>query len=312
MGISKREQAIYARVETTPGTYLAPAGADILQVSNLQANPAENLRWIDRTIIRSSLNPSKGVYGGALFGLQFDIELKGSGTAGTAPRLGRVLRACGLQETVVASTSVTYRPQSTLSLHDSLSIGFKQGGIYRTLKGCRGTFSLAMKTGEIALATVKLLGRVNTETDAAAPSPTEETTIPPPFLSATFQVGGFAAPIESMALDVSNTMSISPNPNNSDGYGEIRVTARKTSLKLNPELETIATKDWIGLWRAGTTQAVQTGVIGGTAGNRWAVSAPNAYIMTPAFGDREELLTVDLDLGAAESSGDDEFSIQFT
>src|SRR5436190_14700577 len=112
MGISVRQQAIFAKIETTYGTYNAPAGADAMQVANLQVNPASDLRWIDRTIIRGSLNPDKGVYGGALFEVSFDMELKGSGTAGTAPKLGAMLRACAMAETIVGGTSVTYKPTS--------------------------------------------------------------------------------------------------------------------------------------------------------------------------------------------------------
>ncbi|MCK7495178.1 MAG: hypothetical protein MZW92_31855 [Comamonadaceae bacterium] len=42
--------------------------------------------------------------------LTFDVEIKGSGAAGTAPELGVLLKGCGFGETVVAVTSVTYAP----------------------------------------------------------------------------------------------------------------------------------------------------------------------------------------------------------
>jgi hypothetical protein len=313
MTISVREQALFVRQETTFGTYLAPAGTDVVQVSALKPNPAENLRWIDREIIRGSLNPEQGVYGGALFGFEFDVELKGSGAAGTAPRYGRLLRACGLQETIVASTSVTYRPLSTLASHEGVSIGYRAGGVYRTVRGCRGTFSLTAGAGQTGKLSFKMVGHINSEADAAAPTPTFETTRPPPFLSAAFAVGGFTTPIAELTLDVSNTVSISPDPNSADGYGDVRVTARKSAGKFNPEAKLIATKDWVGLFRAGTSQAIATGVIGPTAGNRWALNVPLAYFMNVPFGDREELLTHEIEFGAAESAAlDDDWSLQLT
>lgn len=312
MTISTREQAIYAKIESTPGTYDAPAGSDAIEVANLKVNPAENLRWIERPIIRASLNPQQGLYGGALMGFEFDVELKGSGTAGTAPRWGRLALGCGMQETVVAVTSVTYTPESTLTDHESLSIGYRAGGVYRTAKGCRGTVSLRMAAGEPAMLSFKLVGHINSEADASAPTATYETTRPPPFVGATFTIGSFASAIAELSIDLQNNVAISPDPNGTDGYGEVRVTARNTSGKVNPEAKLIATKDWIGIFRANTTQAIATGVIGGTAGNRWAVSAPAAYIRNPPFGERDELLTHELELGFSESSGDDEIAIALT
>ena len=63
------------------------------------------------------------------------MELAGSGTAGTAPRYGALLQACGLSETIVASTSVTYAPVS--SAFSSATIYFNNDGIRHILTGCR-------------------------------------------------------------------------------------------------------------------------------------------------------------------------------
>lgn len=313
MTISVREQALFAKLESTFGTFNTPVGTDVLQVMNLKPNPAENLRWISREIIRSSLNDEQGLYGGALMGFEFDVELKGSGAAGTAPRFGPLLQACGLQETIVASTSVTYRPISTLTSHKGVSIGYKAGGVYRTAKGCRGNVSMTLAAGMPAKLSFKMVGQINTEADAAAPSPTFETTRPPPFLSAAFSIGAFACPIAELSLDLANTVAISPDPNSANGYGEVRVTARKTAGKVNPEAKLIATKDYVGIFRANTLQAMVTGTIGGTAGNRWALNIPNAYFMNVPFGERDQLLTHEIEFGAAESASlDDEFNLVLT
>lgn len=41
--------------------------------------------------------------------LAFRVEAKGSGTKGTAPPFGPLLRACGMAEMIVATTSVRRR-----------------------------------------------------------------------------------------------------------------------------------------------------------------------------------------------------------
>lgn len=311
-GISVREQALYAAVETTPGTAETLAGDDVLQVMNLQPNPVENIRMIERPIIRSSLNPEQPVYGGSLFAVQFDVELKGAGSAGTAPRLGRLLRACGMDETIVASTSVTYTPSSDMASHDTVTIGYRDGPNFRVLKGCRGNVSINLTAGQYGVLSFRMVGKIESETQSSAPTPSFETTVPRAFVGASFAIGGTAVPIEALTFDLQNTISIAPNPNESDGFGEIRITERNTQGTVNPEAQPINTKDFIGLLRSGTTQTIQTGVIGSSAGNRWAISVPKAYFREIGFGEREALLTNDITFGCAENSGDDELSIQFT
>lgn len=312
MGISVREQAIFVELEATYGTAETLVGADVVQVQNLKVNPIADLEFQEREIIRASLNPAKGVYTGALMEFSFDVELKGSGTAGTAPRFGDLLQACAMEETIVASTSVTYKPESDLSAHKGVTIGYKEGGNYRIAKGCRGTFTINMSARKTALISFTMKGRIQSESVAAAPTPSEETTIPPVFMGATFQVGGYAAPIQALTADIGNTVAVSDNPNNADGFGSIYITARATKGSLNPETELISTKDYIGILRAGTNQAIQTGVIGATAGNRWAVSFPAAYFREISQAERTSLLCYDIGFGAAESSGDDEISIALT
>lgn len=312
MGYSTRQRAIYAAIESTPGTAETLVGSDVIQVQNLRYNPIENLEFQEREIIRSSLQPEQGIYTGALMGFTFDVELKGSGTAGTAPRLGRLLRACGLQETVVAVTSVTYTPDSDLDAHDSITIGYRDGDNYRIAKGCRGTFSINMTARKTAIISFQFKGHVSAETETSAPTASAESTRPPAFIGASFAMGGTAYPITALTLDVANTVSVVDDPNQTDGFGEVRVTARNSVGTVNPEAQAIGTKDFIGVLRAGTTEAIATGVIGSTAGNRWAVSYPAAYYREISEEEREGLAAYAIGLGLKESSGDDEFSIQFT
>lgn len=312
MAISVREQALYAAIEDTPGTAEELAGTDVLQVSNLQANPVENLRMLDRTIIRGSLNPAQSVYGGSLFGFTFDVELKASGTAGTAPRLGRLLRACGMDETIVTSTSVTYTPSSDMENHDTVTIGYRDGPNFRVIKGCRGNVSINLTAGQYGVLSFTMVGKIESEAEESAPEPSFESTIPRAFVGASFSIGSDAVPIEALTFDLQNTISISPDPNDSDGFGVIRITERNTQGTVNPEAQGIDTKDFIGLLRSGTTQAIQTGTVGGSGGHQWAITAPKAYFREISFGEREALLTNEITFGCAENAGDDDLSIQFT
>jgi hypothetical protein len=312
MGYSTREQAIFAKVEAVSGTAETLTGSHAVQVQGLQPNVAEDARMIEREIIRSSFNPEQAVYGGSLIGFQFDVELKGSGTVDVAPRYGALLRACGMAETITAATSVVYNPTSTIASIESCTIGYKEGGNYRIAKGCRGTFSIDLTAGKYGKIHFAMKGRISSEAVATAPTPSLETTVPKAFVGATFVIGAFAAPISALKLDISNNVVVSPNPNDAEGFGAIRIVARGTKGSVDPERELISTKDYVALFRAGTQQAIQTGTIGGTAGNKFALAIPKAYFRNPAAGDRDEILTFDIEFAAADTNGTDDFSLTLT
>lgn len=313
MTIAARQQAIWAKIESAYNTDPTPAGDDFVEVENLQPNPAESARLIERNLIQSSLAPRRPQYGGSLFGFTFDVEVKGSGSAGTAPRIGALLRACGLAETVAAGVSVTYEPSSDVANHDSVTIYYKEGPNLRKVTGCRGTVTFNLEPGQRIMASFTMMGHINQESQTSAPAQTAESTLPPPFLGASFQADSFSVPISALAVDLSNTMGIAPDPNASDGFGEIRVTARAIQGSFDPEAQGIATKDFIGQFRSATAFAIQTGVLGSAAGNRVAFSMPECQYTNVGYGEREALLTYDLSYGAyPTSSGDDDLAIQFT
>lgn len=312
-GYSVRQQGIFAEIEAVSGTAETIVAADALLIENLQFNPAESLRMIERNAINSSLNPRKGIYGGSLLGFQFDVELKGSGSAGTAPQaLGDLFRACALSETIVASTSVTYAPISDLSLHESATIALRQGSNYRIARGCRGNVSFKFPTGDICKAHFNMIGHIQSEAQAAAPTPSFQAGTPPAFIDVAFTVASTEFPIAELALDLQNQISIAPDPNAAQGFGEIRVTSRNSQLTLDPEDQNISTKDWVALLRAGTSQAIATGTVGGTAGNRFALSVPLAYTRQIAFADREELVIAQLTMGCEDTNGTNDLALAFT
>lgn len=313
MTIAKKETAIWVQVQSAVGAIATITATDVLQAMSLQANPAESARIVERLIIQNSLAPEPSQYGGSLFGFTFEVELKGSGTAGTAPRIGRLLRACGMAETVVASTSVTYQPSSDVPNHDVVTIFYREGPNLRKIIDCRGNCSFTFETGGLLKANFTMMGRISSEAVEAAPAQTVEATRGPVFIGADFQSDADTAAIASLSIDLGNTMSIAPDPNDANGYGEIRVTERKIAGSFDPEANSIAVKDWVGEFRAASLFAVQTGVIGPTAGNQVSVSMPQCQFQNVAEGDRAALLVYDMTYGAfPTSAGDDDLAIQFT
>ena len=90
------------------------------------------------------------------------------------------------------------------------------------------------------------------------------------------------------------------------------ITGRDGGGSLNPEHVLIATHDFVDKFRKGTAMALTTGFIGGTAGNIMQLTMPAISYREAAPGDRDGVRTLELTYGAAESSGDDDFSLIFT
>ena len=312
MSFAVKEESLHAAIEATYNTSVAITATDAIEVEELSWTPDESARIIERMIVNNSLAPLPHQYGGSLVGFQFSAELKGSGVLGTAPRVGRLLRACAMSETIVAGTSVTYQPESSLSDHDSLTIQYQEGPNRRLASGVRGNVSVGIDTGGRIMASFTMIGHIASDTQSAGVAQTFETTLPPIFRGANFRVAGVATPIGKLAFDLSNTMGIAPNPNTADGFGQIRVTSRKVTGSFDPEAKAINTQDFIGSYRGATEFTLATGTIGSVAGNRVAISFPRCQYTKPGPGERESMRIYEMSYSAfPTANGDDDVAIQF-
>ena len=106
MALLLRKRLIVIETETTYGTDAAPDAADAVLVRDLNITP-QSSDVVSRQLIRPYLGASQQLLANTRVECTFSVELAGSGTAGTAPQYGKALKACGLAETIVASTSGT-------------------------------------------------------------------------------------------------------------------------------------------------------------------------------------------------------------
>ena len=98
-----RKKVLLVKQETTEGTYAAPsASTDAVKVENLRWSPATRL--IDTNEHTGVLDKSAPIVGGTSINVSFDVPMKGSGTAGTAPEWGKLLKALGFAEVVTSAT----------------------------------------------------------------------------------------------------------------------------------------------------------------------------------------------------------------
>ena len=100
MALLTRKRLLLAEIESTYGTDPSPGAADAVLVRDLNITPAQS-DVVNRDLVRPYLGASEQLLANTRVECTFSVELAGSGAAGTAPRFGSVLKACGLAETAV-------------------------------------------------------------------------------------------------------------------------------------------------------------------------------------------------------------------
>lgn len=303
-----KQEGILVKIETTPGTDPTPTAADnSVQVQDIGWSFA-GARMLDRSPVKSTLGQLQPVFAGTLMEMTFNVEIKGSGTEGTAPEFGPLLRACGCGETVVADTSVTYAGVSTS--HEYVTIYYYEDGSLYELNGVQGNAEFTYEAGNIPMIAFTMIGHLVGPIDASLVTFQFDSTVPAPFINASFATGGYASVIDNLTFGLGNQTVTPNNPNNADGYGQILIVDRDYTGSFDPQATLISDDDPIGDWKAGTSKNITTGVIGGTAGNKSQLTIPTAYYREIGPGDRDGIRTFDIGFRAA---GDDSaFSLAFT
>lgn len=302
---------ILAKVEVTYNTDPTPAtSADEVLVENFSWSYA-NARMAERMPLRASKGKLAPVYAGTLVQMSFEAEIKGSGTAGTAPETGALLQACGLAETVVPATSVAYAPAS--SALKSCTIYFYRDGKLLKVTGCVGAVTGSLAVGAVGKLSFTFTGHLVSETDVALPTASYDSTVPVPMINlSSFAIDSKTPAITRFEFDLGNEVATPEDMVAADGYGTVQITGRRVTVGFDDEDVVVATYNWLSKWQSGASVAIATGTIGGTGGNQYAISLPAVTYTELSAGDKSGIVTRDVRGQAAESSGDDEITITFT
>jgi len=304
-----KKTTLYAKIETTSGTDSVPTVADngVLAFDvDLSIKPEMKER--------PSGNADRSLYsnirGKTIVELKFWIELKGSGTAGSAPKWGPLLKACDRLETVNASTNVIYTPAIT---SQTCSIYVNIDGILHKLAGCAGDCEIDLTSGNIARLNFTFSGIYALPTDSVVAAVTPDTTTGLIVKGTTTTFGSYAAIIEKILLKFGNSIVERPSINATEGVLSFIVGNRNPSGIMTCEAVIRATTnaDFWSYFDVGTTKALSF-VLGATAGNIITIVAPVCKLTAPKYGDRDGLRTFDIEFQMARSSGNDEMTVTLT
>ena len=305
-----RKRLIQVKKESTYGTDATLLGTDALLVRNLEITPIE-ADVVSRDLIRNYLGNSPQLLANTRVSITFQVEMAGSGTAGTAPRYGAILQACGLSETIVASTSVTYAPVS--SSFSSATIYFNNDGIRHIMTGCRGTFTLNAEVGQIPTIDFTMIGIYNAPTDTALPTTTFSAQASPLIFkqgnTSAFQFFTYAGCLQSVSLDIANETVYRELVGSTK---EVLITNRAPSGTVMIEAVALATKDFFNIAQTETTGNL-TFLHGTTAGNRVTLLSGQCDISNPTYGDQDGVQMLSIPYVAVPTTaGNDELSLAFT
>lgn len=160
-----RDTTILAKVGTTYGTDSVPAGANAILCAKPKVTPLVT-RNVPRELVRAYFGASEELIGVRYSTMEIECELVGGGTAGAAPPIGPLLRACGLAQTIAASR-VDYTPIT--NNQEWVDIYYFDSGVRHVMLGARGNVKFGLGAGEKPTATFMFTG-ITAAISAATPS----------------------------------------------------------------------------------------------------------------------------------------------
>ena len=300
-----KKLACLAKIETVYGTDAVPTGAaNAIQLSDVTLTPLAG-----EDVSRDLLLPYLGHQGVELTGnymqLEFAVEVAGAGSAGEVPGYGVLLRACGLSETVTASTDVVYEPVS--DGEESVSIYYHHDGVRHVALGCRGNVQIEFAPRQIPRFRFRIMGLLGTVSDQALPAADLSNFQKPVLVSkaqTSLSLHGASRIAESISLD----LGIQVEPRFLIGDERMQLTDRQAVGTAVVEAKSMATINWFTVAQAKTFGMLQV-VHGTTAGNIVQLDAPKVQIGRPAQGQSQNILNYSLPLMLAPDAGDDELVI---
>lgn len=307
MPLYERKSAVLAKIETVYGTDSVPTGAaNAILVENLSVTPLKQ-DLVERKGIQPYMGNRQSLEVGSTVEVGFDVEIAGSGAAGTAPAYAPLLRMCGMAETIVASTSAAYSPVS--AGFEAGTIYFHADGILHKALGCRGSASFKFDAKGIPTYSFKFTGLYAPVTDVALPTQTLtafKTPLPCNTVNTTgFAIHGYAGILSGFNADLGNNVM----HRQLIGSESVLITDRSVTGKLTIEAVLVATKDFFAIAKACTLGAF-TLTHGTAAGNKVKVDGANVQLTNPSYSDMDGVRMLNLDLkftpGAA---GNDDITI---
>jgi hypothetical protein len=296
MPLNTQHQTVHVKEEATFGADVTPAAADARAF--LSFKRTESAQSIDRPLVNGTGVPGLPVVGARKATAAAEMDLRGSGTAGTAPEVGLLLEICGFKHTNNAGVSDTY-DASVAVRKSATAYDYIDGKLYPIL-GMAGSCKLDLPIGGGGKFTFNFGGAYVEPTDVALVDGTGyESTLPKACLGIAASWGTVATPqIMSLSVDFGQKVVDVPDMNNANGLIGCMVASLAPVITVKIVEPLKATANWHSFWTLGTSGAFAA-TIGGTAGNKVDIVVAAANVKSCAHGG-DGLAELDVVLACAD------------
>ena len=303
-----KKKAILIKSETIVGTDATPTGlANWIEARNVSLTPFD-VETADRNIEMPYMGNGGKLIVGKYAKLSFECALVGPGAAGTAPKVSPLLLACGMAETLTATTSAAYNLVSE-------AIGAVTGyinidGTLHKLVGMRGNLSMTLAAKAIPL--LKFDGESVFIAPATQAMPTVDKTgwpVESPVTAADTQAFTLdSVPLVFSQIEVGLGNQLKrfnlPGP-----QVEVAITDRNPSMSATVLAPALSVFDPFALAEAGTAVTCST-THGATVGKKAKIDA-KVRVIGADYDNVDGLLAYKLTLEPTPGDGNDEIALTY-
>ena len=308
-----RLSVIAGKIEGTAGVEETLANTDAgFVIADPEAE--DDIQLIERNFLTAGFGKFAPLIGAKDRRIRFKSELKGSGAAGTVPKIDPFLRACGMTQTPDPGVSNTYAfntGSETMTVARYL-VPNTGTAVKKPIKGAMGAWQLEGSIGGAMEISIDMLGQYLDVIDENPPSSiTWDTLKPPQLLQVTFTIGGFSPRISTIRINGGHVVTLPGDMTKAHGKDFAIMTDRVLQVEFDALMENVSTHDWYGRLKDGTEGAL-TLTVGSVAGNKYTISMPKLQYVQLPEGERDDAAVVNVTARANRNTGDnDEGSIVF-
>lgn len=296
-----RRAVLLTKIESTYGTDPTPTtAANAVEVIDLQLKPMkpplERLAQHETLMRKASLGVEE------FYEVSFKLEIMSTGAAGTPPRLGPLLRACGMSQTIITGGSPVVKYRDRSSSFESCTIWAYLGGRLHKINGVFGNVKGTFEAGKIATLEFSMMGlkgatpTVTTmPTDAVYDEASGDAQV---CKNGTFTYNSKSTLVASlMDFDLANTVVKRPSLSATYAIAGFEITDRNPVASINPETQVFTSYDFYGDALTTPRQLLYDCGL-------FKVTIPQFNPYNPEFEDSEGILRDKLNGQVAESTSD--------
>jgi hypothetical protein len=275
--ISIRKRSMVIKQEAARGTLVTHPGswADAdFDIEFFNIAVTKELAEYERMYALGDHDSLASVFGKKRATVTASVDLRWSGTNDAPPNLAKCLYACGLVETISASTSVTWNPDKDADLGGGTAaaldlpfdiviqdevMGETPLALGIVIRAALANGKIIMDEGgqplRLDLEFVGVLHDIKDIPNANIFVPTGlDTTLPDTVLAATITAHAIAKRIDKMELDFGNVIELENDPADAQetGYKAAYISERHPVLSIDPLADLLANDDYWARWKAST------------------------------------------------------------